>query len=74
MIAKAGDAVTDEEGNIICRVKNDLRLHQMVSAHDFHEFTEGNTPWVPGHVFDRRCVRPNAIGGLQICINGEWRP
>lgn len=74
MIAKAGEAVTDEEGNVICRVKNDLHLHQVVSVSDFHEFAEGETPWEQGQVYDRRCLRPNAIGGLQICINGEWRP
>lgn len=73
--AKAGEPVTDEDGNVICYVKHDLELHEPISADSFHNFTEGNRPWVAHEPVDRRCVRPLPWpGGMQIRINGEWRP
>lgn len=72
--AKAGDAVTDEAGNVICYVKNDLHRHRHLRSDDFERFTEGNEPWKPNQPVDKRVVRAKADGGLQICINGEWRP
>lgn len=79
MIANAGEHVTDEAGNYICRVKNDLHYGMTIRPSDFHEFAEGETPWVPGQVYDKRCIRLNGEPFMrqrnaQICINGEWRP
>lgn len=76
VFAKAGEAVTTPEGKVICYVKNDLVRHAMNSAHDFHEFAEGETPWKQHEKVDPRCVRelPDSFGALQICIQGEWRP
>ncbi|EJK83542.1 hypothetical protein [Rhizobium sp. AP16] len=75
VVAKAGDSVTTEKGEVICYVKNDLLLHHVIQSGDFHEFAAGNQPWVAGQQYDRRCFRmlPGS-GRLQICINGEWRP
>jgi hypothetical protein len=74
MIAKAGEPVTDVKGYIICYVKHDIGRYSVVTADDFHNFTEGNTPWVAHERLDPRCTRQGPNGGLQICINGEWRP
>lgn len=74
--AKAGERVQNAEtGETICVLKNDLLRHAVVSAHDFHEFAIGEEPWTPGQVLDARCVRLKPEGhGLQIFIEGEWRP
>lgn len=75
IVASAGEKVTDVAGNVICTVKNDIHRHSVLKASDFHNFTDGNLPWQPNMPVDRRCVRSNgATGGMQICINGEWRP
>lgn len=77
IFARAGEAVTTEDGKVICYLKNDLHRHLMVSAGDFERFEEGEPVWRPGMPLDERCTRtkPDRMGaGLQICINGEWRP
>lgn len=74
LIAQAGEAVTTDDGTVICRVKNDLYYHRVLHPSDFHEFAEGETPWVLGERYDRRCIRQKPDLSMQMCINGEWRP
>lgn len=74
VFAKAGEPVTTPDGKVICYVKNDLRRRYPIMSGDFHEFQGNNEPWRPGMPTDPRCVRETRIGGMQICINGEWRP
>lgn len=75
VFAKAGEAVTTEDGKVICYVKNDLRRGGVLAHDDFHRFAEGEQPWKPMSQIDYRCMRHNPSGnGPQICIEGEWRP
>ena len=77
VFAKAGEAVTTPDRKVICYVKNDLRRYEFAKAEDFHDFADGETPWRHGEPYDLRCTRSDPdkpFGGLQICINGEWRP
>jgi len=76
VFARAGEPVTTQDGRVICYLKNDLRRHQAVSAGDFERFATGEDAWRAGEPIDYRCVRanPDRPNGLQICINGEWRP
>lgn len=75
LIAKAGEKVTTGDGEPVCSVKNDIHTHSLMRASDFHEFAEGEMPWVNGQTYDRRCIRATVDGySWQICIDGEWRP
>lgn len=75
VFARSGEAVTTEEGKVICRVKNDLRRMTALQSSDFHEFADGETPWQIYQTMDSRCIRQRPDGrGPQICIEGEWRP
>ena len=75
VFAQPGEPVTDVHGNVICYVKNPLMKHTIISASDFHNFTNGNAPWKLHQRIDQRCVRTNPdSNGMQICINREWRP
>lgn len=74
---KAGERVTDENGNTICFVKNDIMRGSQPSAKDFHNFAPGENPFQEGQVVDHRCVRakPGTMFGtvLQLRIDGKWR-
>ncbi len=74
VFAHTGEQVTTADGKPICKVKNALKKASIISAADFHEFEEGETPWKENDPVDDRCIRPSVRGGLEICINGEWRP
>lgn len=72
--AHAGDAVTDDDGNVICRLARDISLGEQVIPDDFRDFSEGETPFVVGQLLDERCFRAGENGGLKIRINGVWVP
>lgn len=74
VFAKAGELVTTEDGKVICRVKNDLKKQSPISALDFDNFADDEIPWEPNTRMDTRCIRVSPNGGLQICIDKEWRP
>lgn len=83
VFAMPGERVMDKDtGKVICKVKNPLRRHEVVSAANFHEFEPGEQPWVPCTPTDSRCTRLSAyyrgpLGvarALQTFIEGEWRP
>lgn len=73
LIASVGEPVTTEDGKVICYVKNSLFRNASMMAGDFHNFAEGERPWVGGEQVDQRCVRQDG-NRMQICIKGEWRP
>ncbi len=78
LIAKPGERVMDAQtGAVICRVKNPIRFHERVSVSDFHEFEPGDHPWQIYERVDPRCTRQGTFpwgDGLQMFIEGEWRP
>lgn len=68
VFAKAGEPVTDEDGNVICYLAKDLVRYQPVRLDSFTGWVE--TAPKEGDLIDRRFFKSEG----KICINGEWRP
>lgn len=68
--AKAGERVVTEDGEYICRVKNDLHKGDAASVLDFEDW-QGEKP-KPGDAFGKG-FRGNGFK-LYVCIEGKWRP
>ena len=71
--AVAGERVVTEEGEYICRVKNDLYHGDTSRPDDFEDWQypkpAGGDPYGKGFR-----GRPAENGGDQVCIEGDWRP
>lgn len=74
IVASAGERVQGAEtGNTICELARDIRIYDQIQITDFHNFAEGEMPWLQGDPLDPRCTRATD-NGWQIFVEGEWRP
>jgi hypothetical protein len=74
VIAKAGERVTDENGNTVCFVAESITSTTRLRVANFRDWTIP-TPQVATLIDRTPGFRTQVIGGarIEICIEGEWR-
>lgn len=71
VFAKAGERVVTEDGEYICRVKNDLHEGGTPLPDDFEDWQYPKPQCGDSHGKGFRGL----LGGIsQVCIEGEWKP
>lgn len=75
LISKAGERITDEDGNTVCYVAQDISRTSAFETRHFKGW-EVEKPMVGDLIQNTPGfrVRPDSRGGIQMCIEGEWRP
>lgn len=79
LFASGGEVVTRESGEPICTINAELNEEMIVAApDDWCKDWKIKTPAIgepiPADPPGQQWVRRGAKGGLQLHINGEWKP
>jgi hypothetical protein len=78
LIAKAGEWVTTQGGKKVCRVAKAIRTYDPPMPGQFVNWQDGFPEPIFGDPMPLDAadpwVRPAPGGGLQLHVDGEWRP
>lgn len=72
VFARAGERVVTEDGEYICRVKNDLHIGGTPLPKDFDDWQYEQPK--EGDPFGRGFRLEPAKRFPQVCIDGKWKP
>lgn len=74
IVAQKGERVTDEGGNTVCYVAEDIVSAEKVRLESFERWTRP-TPAEGGRFGPGFRAAPNSCPpAVQLCIEGKWRP